>query len=54
MDKFDIEVRELARNSGYGYRFKQIYRIYSKLNSHPTIDKLGNPIDKDHWKVHTK
>jgi len=51
-DRFDIEVEELANK--YNIEPKQVYRIHSKLNSHPTIDRLGDPIDKDHWKIHTK
>ena len=31
----------------------QVKRVYSKMSSHPPIDRLGNKIDKDHWKIHT-
>ena len=51
-DRFDIEVKELAKK--YHIGTKQVYRIHSKLNTHPTIDRLGNVIGKDHWKIHTK
>lgn len=43
----------LEMSTKFGMTVSQVKRVYSKMSSHLPIDKLGNPIGKDHWKIHT-
>lgn len=51
-DKFKDTIQSLMTKHGMTY--KQVYRVYTKMSSHPKVDRLGNEIGKDHSKVHTK
>ena len=51
-DKFKETIQSLMTKHSMTY--KQVYRVYTKMGSHPKVDHLGNEIGKDHWKIHTK